>query len=109
MKNQTLYFRLTTEDGGSLAASAGKPMDNDSLWISADSLVRSAIEYLHPDLKPVEGLTPEVWSQATMDRFDAMESMIQRLRNLMNDADVDQDGEWGEAIDDADKLMGWNI
>ena len=106
MKQQTLYFRLTTEDGGSLAASAGNDSDNSYLWDQTDWVVRRAITYLHSDLKPSEGLTPEVWSQATVDRFEAMEEMINRLRNMMNDADVDQDGEWGETIDAADKLMG---
>lgn len=109
MKKQTLYFRLTTENGASLAASTENNDLNAAMWRKSDDLVRHVIRRLHPDLNPVEGLTPEVWSQATVDRFDAMEAMINRLRNLMNDADVDQDGEWGEAIDDADRLMGWEI
>ena len=106
MKKQMLYFRFTSDDGASLAASALKESDNSYLWDKSDWTVRRALTYLHEDLKPAKGLTPEVWSQDTVDRFEAMEEMIQRLRNLMNDSAVDQDGEWGEAIDAADKLLG---
>jgi hypothetical protein len=109
MKRPTLHFRLLTAIGSSLAISTQQQQLNAELFAAAYDLVLTSMRRMHPELDPAPGQTPEIISQQTIDHLEQLESLLGYMRNLMNDSNVPQDGAWGEAIDAADKLLGFEL
>lgn len=105
-----LNFRLTTEKCGSLTGSTDDAALNAELLDATEQLVAVAFAKMHlPNIKK-EGRTPEVISDATLAQIEALESALEFCRNLMIDANVEDDSvqdDWTRAIDEAAAALGY--
>ncbi|MBP9149210.1 MAG: hypothetical protein KBG00_10560 [Rhodoferax sp.] len=105
-----LNFRLTTPKYGSIAASTDDPDLSAELFQATERMVMGAMEKMnwHPVQK--EGRVPEVISDTTLAKIDALESALEFCRNLMIDA-IDNSSEslddWKRAIDQAADALGY--
>lgn len=105
-----LNFRLTSENHSSLTASSDDPALNAYLSDATEQLVAMAFAKMHlPNVKKT-GSTPEVISDATLAKIDALETALEFCRNLMIDSNAEDDDledDWTRAIDAAADALGY--
>ncbi len=104
-----LNFRLS-DKGGSIAASTTDPALQSKLHDAAMKLVLGVFDSMHHVNPRSEGKTPEVISDATLAQIEALESALEFCRNLMIDANVEDDSledDWTRAIDEAADALGY--
>ena len=105
-----LNFRLTTPKHGSLTASTNDPALDAKLRKATERLVYQAFADMHlSDLKK-EARVPEVISESTLAQIEALEAALEFCRNLMIDANVEDDDvqdDWTRAIDEAADALGY--
>lgn len=102
----TLNYRLSTPHKSSLTLQPGQP-DTEVESVVLDIVLS---QFARASGRPPAGsdFTPEILSDKTITRIEALEDFVEQLRNALIDAQYGEtDPEVAELLDEVDKFIGY--